>query len=244
MNPLSNFSPQKVEAVVIRISRQIDDGFSTDGMWRIYSEEDVWAELAFCIMSSRVRFEIARYYWLRLRRSGLLNPGRMTDSPETLRSALLLELSRPINGDPANPSLSRYPFAHLRSDWLARAANRLYRTPPYGLVRILDESPDPQGARTNLVSRCTGVGMKEASMFLRNIRYCSSFAVLDTHVLDFMRMMKLIDLSRDLPLRERMYLEVESIFGEYARRKRATVATLDFAIWVVMRQAKRLSRTE
>lgn len=75
--------------------------------------------------------------------------------------------------------------------------------------------------REELVSKIPGIGMKLASMFLRNTRG-EDYAVIDVHLKRY--------LKEQGKLRKN-YLENEKILKEIARKRGMSVAELDFLIW-------------
>ena len=85
-----------------------------------------------------------------------------------------------------------------------------------------------------------GIGPKQASLFLRNISYCKDLAIIDSHVIDYMKLMKLNeDIDSQIIAKKNQYLMNEQILLSYADDREKTLATLDFAIWIVMRLIKR-----
>jgi N-glycosylase/DNA lyase len=83
---------------------------------------------------------------------------------------------------------------------------------------------DPFVLREKLEKKIKGLGMKEASHFLRNIGY-GCFAILDTHVLKTLKGNKLIVDSQKNPTKKR-YLEIEKILGRIANALKISQAEL------------------
>jgi len=76
--------------------------------------------------------------------------------------------------------------------------------------------------RKMMVEKCKGIGMKLASMYLRNTR-CEEYAVLDVHVKRFLEQGGFNPNGN--------YLELEEIFGNIAKRAGMTMFELDMTIW-------------
>lgn len=76
--------------------------------------------------------------------------------------------------------------------------------------------------RKMMVEKCKGIGMKLASMYLRNTR-CEEFAVLDVHIKRF--------LEKGGWSLKSSYLELEEVFSNIAKRAGMTMFELDMAIW-------------
>lgn len=87
-----------------------------------------------------------------------------------------------------------------------------------------------------LMALVTGLGPKQASMFLRNTGHTLELAVLDRHVLVFMDLLGLAPLPKALTLAE--YLRREAVFAGFADRLGHSVGHVDWAVWFVMRAAR------
>ncbi len=85
---------------------------------------------------------------------------------------------------------------------------------------------DPEKAREYLVKNVKGLGMKEASHFLRNIGY-TQFAIIDFHILDLLERFKVI--KRPKTLTKKKYLEIE----EKLRKICKNLAKLDLILWYI-----------
>jgi len=92
-----------------------------------------------------------------------------------------------------------------------------------------DNPIDLSTATREELTKIPGIGMKLASMFLRNTRG-SEFAVIDVHVRNFLREHNA--LGKD-------YLESERNFKEIARKLGKTIHELDFEIWEKRRVGNR-----
>ncbi len=83
-------------------------------------------------------------------------------------------------------------------------------------------------AREWLVANVKGLGMKEASHYLRNMGYLD-LSILDRHVLNIMHEYKLI--GRPTPLTPRTYRIIEKKFLSLAQDANMKAGELDFYIW-------------
>lgn len=94
--------------------------------------------------------------------------------------------------------------------------------------RLADRS-DPEEVRRWLVRNVKGLGLKEASHFLRNIG-CRDLAILDRHIL---RNLKRHNVLRTLPatLTPRRYLAVERRFRRFAAAAGIPMDELDLLFW-------------
>ena len=83
-------------------------------------------------------------------------------------------------------------------------------------------------AREWLVKNVKGLGMKEASHFLRNIGY-KNLAIIDFHILDLLVREKIIEKPKTLT--KKKYLEIEDELRTIANQSRLTLAELDLYLW-------------
>lgn len=92
-------------------------------------------------------------------------------------------------------------------------------------IKKIDFNENPFVLRENLVKTIKGLGMKEASHFLRNMGY-KNFAILDTHVLKTLRNYNII---KEIPktLTKNKYLEIEGILDRIAKDLKISQAELD-----------------
>jgi N-glycosylase/DNA lyase len=88
------------------------------------------------------------------------------------------------------------------------------------------------------MSYSSGLGPKQASMFLRNVGYYGDFAVLDKHVIDYMKIMGLTyDLGNNFSSMT-SYQLIENKLKSYAETYNISLLHLDLAIWTTMRSLK------
>lgn len=83
--------------------------------------------------------------------------------------------------------------------------------------------------RDRLVKNVTGLGMKEASHFLRNIGF-TELAIIDRHILRHLKAERLVG-GIDKNLSRRRYLLLEKKFIEYAAKQGLSPAEMDLLIW-------------
>jgi N-glycosylase/DNA lyase len=85
--------------------------------------------------------------------------------------------------------------------------------------------------REKLVMNVKGLGMKEASHFLRNIGF-KDVAIIDFHIIDLLKREGLTDFDRTKGgLSKKKYLEIEKILEELGRKVNLNMAELDLYLW-------------
>lgn len=95
---------------------------------------------------------------------------------------------------------------------------------------LLDNLPkDSVEARKLLVESIDGLGMKEASHFLRNIGY-KNICIIDGHITNCLCDMKVIE-DRKRPSSEKEYLKVEQKMKYYSNKVGIDVDELDLLFW-------------
>ena len=107
-------------------------------------------------------------------------------------------------------------FPNKRAQYIVEAKK-------HDLKQLLKENP-----RENIVKNIKGLGMKEASHFLRNIGY-EDYAILDFHIMDVLQSYNLI--KKPKTLNKKTYLEIEGKLRMLADKLKLTQAELDFYMW-------------
>ena len=85
-----------------------------------------------------------------------------------------------------------------------------------------------KNVREDLVKNIKGIGMKEASHFLRNIGF-NDYAIVDFHIIDFLVKNDLLEKPKTLSPKK--YLEVENILRGIAKKANLSPGELDLYLW-------------
>lgn len=206
--------------------------------WTSMTEDDLWRELVACILGSRVRFEVAHSAVERMERRCLFRERRRSSRFQQYEQDVMDALSeRDAPGE-----THRYPFFRVRANQIRRAAEQLYKSK--GTLRsFLEGARDIRGARRRLALEVSGLGPKQASLFLRNIGYAAHVAILDIHVLTYMSWVGLTETPmRSVPT-VRKYEALEDAFIEHAYSFGYAPDRFDLAVWVVVKVAKEEQKT-
>ncbi len=116
-----------------------------------------------------------------------------------------------------------YRFPNIRASHIVEA-----RKHAKGLKKKLKSFPDTVTARAWLAADVKGLGMKEASHFLRNIGY-DDVAIVDFHIVDFLVGHGVVE--RPKTLTPRRYLEMEEKLRRIGDRSGMTLGELDLYMW-------------
>ena len=176
------------------------------GIWETASEEELFRELVFCLLTPQSR---ARTCWnavLRLERKSLIGQGEACRIQEELTGVR---------------------FHQRKADYICRAREMFSEV---SLRSTLNEFTSSFAAREWLVKNVLGLGYKEASHFLRNIGLGDDLAILDRHILKNLLILGVID---EVPasLSRTSYLEIERRMTEFSRAVGIPMGHLDLLLW-------------
>lgn len=174
------------------------------------SDEDIFAELCFCLLTPQTKAKSAAKVIDKLKEKNLL-----------------------LNGSPEEIKLWMAPirFNNNKSQYIVEA--RKLFTDEEGKIIVkgkLEEHGSPIAMRSWLVQNVKGYGLKEASHFLRNIGFGDDIAILDRHILKHLVKNNVIP---EIPksLTDKKYLEIEEKMKIFARENGIPMAHLDLIWW-------------
>jgi N-glycosylase/DNA lyase len=186
---------------------------------RLPNDEDTWQSLLFCILSSQVRVSVAAKATQNILAELPFFRTNLSGSEVYDRTKTVLTRND-----------VRYRFPEIRSrqiagSWFAFAQikNALYE--------YLDSFKTEKAAREAVTQLFPGVGLKQASMFLRDIGYADRLCVIDTHLLWYCAHM-----GKDWngALTTKRYFEVEDFLLKQSDEFGVSPRILDSAIWVAV----------
>ena len=117
----------------------------------------------------------------------------------------------------------RFPNARAKYIFLAREKIN-------NLKKILESDESELKKREEIVKNIKGLGMKEASHFLRNIGY-KNLEIIDFHIIDLLVKNNLIVKSKSKSLNVKKYLEIENLLKEIAQKTNLSLGELDLYLW-------------
>ncbi len=118
----------------------------------------------------------------------------------------------------------RHRFPNKRAQFILEARN--HRD---DLKKIIKSQFNSRAAREWLVKNIKGLGMKEASHFLRNVGYLD-LAIVDKHILSHMVEQGVIK-ERPKTVTRKKYLEYEAILIRVAKRLDMPIGVMDLYLW-------------
>lgn len=220
------------------LCRQVARGRDTVTDWKKLTEEELFFEIAICIIGSQMVYEHSLAIANKLKETGLFRETTSFTEAE-YHQQLYTVLSKSVSVETSNGHRKIYPrFKNRLATLVSNTVNNIYRN-GLSLYDILASENSPQKARKLLVEYVFGFGPKQASLFLRRVGYCTEMAVLDTHVLDYMKIAYGLEVKPATLSHLSKYEKLESKLKELARDFGYSLGCVDLAMWVTMRVAKR-----
>jgi N-glycosylase/DNA lyase len=226
-------SDSKIFSDILSEYSLIQEKFNDRRNWRQMSEDELWHELCLCILSSNIPYELAVSAFQHLRRIGYLSQEWIanTDNAEQLIAS---ELRRPIfYPKKIDGNYRKYRFPNVRSKNICSTARVISSTDCW-FYNLLSKPSSEVEIRNYLAHAISGFGLKEASHFLRNIKYSSELAIIDTHIVNFLSQLELIPTEK-VTVTKKVYVELEDKMRQICRSNQLNLSILDMAIWYYMR---------
>ncbi len=178
-------------------------------IWDVGSDRDLFAELAFCILTPQSR---ARTCW---------------PAVERLRSCDLLFVG---TADEILDELKNVRFKERKASYIVSAREQFTKDGRLSIRSILGGFSDAFALREWLVENVMGLGYKEAGHFLRNVGLGEDLAILDRHILKNLVLMGVID---EIPksLTKKRYLEIERRMIAFSEKAGIPMGHLDMVLW-------------
>ncbi len=179
-------------------------------IWFNGNNEDVYKELAFCILTPQSKARGAEKAI-----NGMLNAGVFWTGIE----------------DDLIPYLNVVRFKNTKARNLV--VLREFMKDEEGRIvtkTLVDKIGDVFEKRIWLVKNIKGIGYKEASHFLRNIGFGDEIAILDRHILKNIMRLGVID---EIPktITPKKYLEIEKKIEKYCREIEIPMDHFDLLLW-------------
>lgn len=208
--------------------------------WRRLSEERLLYEAALCIFGSRMVFELSLAMVDRLRSRECFHVQRQGFDRLEYERSIASVLSEPVMlVDHLGRARAVMPrFKNRLAALLATTVDGVYGQGG-SFRQLLCACHSGREARESLVLSVSGFGPKQASLFLRRVGFCSELAVLDIHVIDYLRLAHGLALRTDRLGSLPFYEQIEKDFQKIASGFGYAVGCVDLAIWLTMRVAKR-----
>jgi len=176
-------------------------------VWR-QGDRKIFGELCFCICTPQSKAVYCDKAVKELERSGVLFSGSVPEVRKRLKAV-------------------RFPNNKAR--FIVETRKRLSVGGKIMIKRHIDPA-DLFSTREWLVENILGLGLKEASHFLRNIGFGDRLAILDVHILKNMVRLGVIK-ERPKNTGRKIYYELEKKFRDLAAELGIPMAELDILLW-------------
>ena len=173
------------------------------------NDDDVFAELCFCLLTPQSSAKTCWAAVSRLRERSLLLKGGATE---------------------IQPQLNDVRFGDSKAKYIVEARATFSKDGKLFLKSHLSSYVNLFELREWMVENVKGLGYKEASHFLRNVGLGEEFAILDRHIL---RNLKRLDVITEVPvsITKKRYLEIEEKLRRFSREIAIPLADLDLLFW-------------
>ena len=173
------------------------------------SDDDVFAELCFCLLTPQSSAKTCWAAVSRLKERSLLLKG---------------------NASEIQPQLNDVRFGDSKAKYIVEARDLFTKDGRLYLKSHLSSFANLFELREWMVENVKGLGYKEASHFLRNVGLGEEFAILDRHIL---RNLKRLDVIPEVPvsITKKRYLEIEEKLRRFSRDIGIPMADLDLLFW-------------
>ena len=208
----------------------------------IKSENKLLFELVLCILSSQEKYEVALQVMKKFRQEDILRIPKNKTEFKVIEALIRNTLEKPVKFKFNEKVYSRrLRFFIKKGNYIINTIKNIYFN-DLSIKKILKTCCCVNETRKNIIKYTVGLGPKQASMFLRNIGYYSDFAVLDKHVIDYMRLIGITFISETNFSNISSYQKIETKLKSYAEINNLSLLHLDLAIWITMRTLKQKIR--
>lgn len=230
---------EAIDATIRSLCAEIELMQSPASEWKLLQESDLLFHAVVCILGSQTKFESAFSFACKLKNDGVLECGIGDSLSSKLKKKIHSVLAGPLKVEIEGASrIVKFRFPNRATAMIVATMRYLYGR-GWSIRKILETEGSVSMKRKMLVEQIAGFGPKQASLFLRRIGFSSDLAVLDTHILTYLRLSRGIAFRTSELTRLSGYESIEAKFQEVAESFGYAVGSVDLATWVTMRVAKR-----
>ncbi len=201
--------------------------------WFDMSEEEILNEMLICILGSGVRYEIAVAYSDLITSNKILNKRRAVTQIELVNELAVL-LSGAVSDRFEEKSYKSYRYPNAKAKFIAEAYSNVINC--YGSFKKLFENGlTARELRREIVAACPGIGPKQASHFLKNVGYTDSLAILDRHIVHYIKLSNKQNITTYQLGKIDKYEDIEDAFINIIKIFEHSVSVVDQAMWFIMR---------
>ena len=168
------------------------------------SNEELFKELCFCLMTAN----FSAIGGIKIQNA--IGLGFLTMPEEELAKQL---------------AVLGHRFPNMRAKFIVEA-----RKHKNNIRKILDSFSSDSEKRKWFAENVKGLGMKEASHFLRNIGF-KNVAIIDFHIVDLLVREGVIEKPKNKSLTPKKYIEIENVLKILAEKTNTNLGELDLYLW-------------
>ena len=180
-------------------------------LWAEGSDEDLFAEMVFCLCAVQTSARVSDEATRRLREAGLLSRGPRSRVRDVLRGGYVR-------------------FHDNKSRWIVEARRQFMEPRPRMRQQLAIQAGTPALLRDWLEAEVLGLGPKEASHFLRNIGLGEDLAILDRHILRNLQELGVVETLPKTLTRSR-YRVLEEAFRGFCDAMAIPLGHMDLLLW-------------
>lgn len=201
----------EIEKTYKKIKKDIDKRLEEyKNTWEHGSNEDIHAELSFCILTPQSKARNAWKAITNMRNDNILFTGTAEELAEYLNIVR---------------------FKNNKAKYLVELRNQM--TDENGKIITKDffsSFETVNEKREWIVNNIKGMAWKEAGHFLRNVGFGSEIAILDRHILKNLVRLEIID---EIPktLTKKIYLEIENKIKVFCEETKIPMDSFDLLLW-------------
>lgn len=201
----------EIEKTYKKIKKDIDKRLEEyKSTWEHGSNEDIHAELSFCILTPQSKARNAWKAITNMRNDNILFTGTAEELAEYLNIVR---------------------FKNNKAKYLVELRNQM--TDENGKIITKDffsSFKTVNEKREWIVNNIKGMAWKEAGHFLRNVGFGSEIAILDRHILKNLVRLEIID---EIPktLTKKIYLEIENKIKVFCEETKIPMDSFDLLLW-------------
>ncbi len=204
---IENLSLEELEDIYAPVKDEIKARLAEFRLiWETATEEELFRELVFCLLTPQSKAKICWKAVQRLIRKDMIQEKDACRIQEELVGVR---------------------FNQRKAEYICLAREMFAKK---SIRSTLAEFSNPFDARDWLVENVKGMSYKEASHFLRNIGWGEQLAILDRHIL---KNLVLLGVIKEVPnsLSKKVYLEIEKKMTAFSSQTRIPMGHLDLLLW-------------
>ncbi len=204
---INNLSLEELRDIYAPVKEVIDARLAEfRHIWETASEEELFQELVFCLLTPQSKAKVCWKAVQRLARKGMIQEKDACRIQEELVGVR---------------------FNQRKAEYICLAGEMFAKKSIRSAIASFSNSFD---AREWLVENVKGMGYKEASHFLRNIGLGEDLAILDRHIL---KNLMLLGVIKEAPssLSKKAYLDIEKRMITFSGQIGIPMGCLDLLLW-------------